>query len=120
MARLTRTQINTMTGKIDHEMDDDTDKVQNVAKKRKREQIAAQSNDNKAMTNRSKATHVNKKKKNAKLMLREKINNEAPINEFVANEIVLASIPGYAPWPARILEMSGQTVVVEFLGTGQM
>lgn len=35
------------------------------------------------------------------------------------DEIVLATVPGYAPWPGRVIEINGQTVQVEFFGTGE-
>lgn len=47
-----------------------------------------------------------------KLTVKEKIHNESPDNEFMPNEIVLATIPGFCPWPARILELAGQTIIV--------
>lgn len=59
-------------------------------------------------------------KRNNKLSLKEKIHNESPMNEFMVDEIVLCTIPGYAPWPARIKEIINQTIFVEFFGTGQM
>lgn len=51
--------------------------------------------------------------------LKERIITEAPDKEFVLNEIVLASVPGYAAWPARIIDINGQTIHVEFFGTGE-
>lgn len=63
---------------------------------------------------------VKKKSKNSKQMLQERMLSDAPEKEFLSNEIVLASIPGYAPWPARILQISGQTITIAFFGTGQM
>lgn len=54
------------------------------------------------------------------LSLKEKLDMEAPINEFITNEVVFAAIPGFSPWPARILSISGHTIFVEFFGTGQM
>lgn len=58
--------------------------------------------------------------KSSKIQLLERMRTEVPAKEYLINEIVLATIPGYKPWPARILEISGQTIVVEFFGTGQM
>lgn len=55
-----------------------------------------------------------------KLSPSENIRLGAPDNEFVANEIVLAAVSGYAPWPARIIEIIGETIRVEFFGTGEM
>lgn len=71
----------------------------------------------------AKPKNDNKKKKRkstARLRLREKIETASPVNEYVPNEVVLATIPGFAPWPARILNINEQTIFVEFFGTGQM
>lgn len=51
--------------------------------------------------------------------LKERNLNNAPDKEFIINEIVLATVPGYKPWPARIIEIDGQTIRVEFFGTGE-
>lgn len=60
-----------------------------------------------------------KPKRRANLQLQERLLNDVPSKEYLPNEIILATIPGYVAWPARILEMMGQTVLVEFFGTGQ-
>lgn len=52
--------------------------------------------------------------------LQEFIDDRSPVHEFVLNEIVLATVPGYAPWPSRIIKIVGETIFVEFFGTGQM
>lgn len=66
-------------------------------------------------------TKSNSKKGNTKrLKLQERMNLEAPDKEFIINEVVLAVVPGYSAWPARILEISGVTIKVEFFGTGEM
>lgn len=52
--------------------------------------------------------------------LSEKMLRESPGKEFVLNEIVLAAVPGFVPWPARIVEISGETLRVEFFGSGEM
>lgn len=52
--------------------------------------------------------------------IKEKIFNEAPSNEYVQDEIILGTVPGYCPWPARILDIVGDTIVIEFFGTGEM
>lgn len=66
-------------------------------------------------------TQSNSKKGGTKrLKLQERMDLEAPDKEFVINEVVLAVVPGYSAWPARILEISGVTIKVEFLGTGEM
>lgn len=44
----------------------------------------------------------------------------SPADEFIANEIVLATIPGYAPWPACIIDVKGNTYFVRFFGTDEM
>lgn len=54
------------------------------------------------------------------LKLEELIQNESPNNQYIVNEIVLVTIPGYSPWPARILNIVNETISVEFFGTGQM
>lgn len=58
--------------------------------------------------------------KNSKLKLKEKLKNDAPNKEFLVNEVVFATIPGYSPWPARILSINDHTIFVEFFGTSQM
>lgn len=45
---------------------------------------------------------------------------ERPTDEFITNEIVLATIPGYAPWPACIIDIKGNTYFVRFFGTDEM
>lgn len=52
--------------------------------------------------------------------LKEKMTNKAPQNSFLINEIILATIPGFVPWPARVLNITGETIYVEFFGTGQV
>ena len=54
------------------------------------------------------------------MKLEQRINNQAPINELVKGEIVLGTIPGYAPWPARVKEIVNETVFIEFFATGEM
>lgn len=61
-----------------------------------------------------------KTKRVRKLCIQEKILNQSPNNEFMINEVVLCTIPGYAPWAARIREINNQTIFVEFFGTSQM
>lgn len=51
--------------------------------------------------------------------MKERIDSEALDKCFVLNEIVLATVPGYSPWPARIIDIAGATIVVEFFGTGE-
>lgn len=60
------------------------------------------------------------KTRSTRMRLQERIQNESPNKEFIENEIVLATIPGFCPWPARILNITGQTISIEFFGTGQM
>lgn len=66
-----------------------------------------------------KTKNKNLREKN-ELRIEDRIESEAPKNVFIENEIVLATIPGYAPWPARILSINSETIFVEFFGTGQM
>lgn len=54
------------------------------------------------------------------MTLEEKMTNEAPSKSYLPNEIVLATIPGYAPWPAMIKTIIDETIFVEFFGTGQV
>lgn len=58
--------------------------------------------------------------RSSKLKLEERISRLSPKNEFVIGEIVLGTIPGYAPWPARIKNIIEDTVFIEFFGTGEM
>lgn len=53
------------------------------------------------------------------MKLQERLTADVPTKEYIINEVVLAIVPGYAPWPARILNISGQTIFVEFFGTGE-
>lgn len=46
---------------------------------------------------------VSKPRRIKKLTLKEKIQNGAPDNEFMINEIVLATVTGFCAWPARII-----------------
>lgn len=62
----------------------------------------------------------NKKRRVKNLTIKEKIRIEAPDNEYVIDEIVLATIPGFCAWPARIQQIIGETIMVEFFGTGEM
>lgn len=59
-------------------------------------------------------------RKSTKMQIQEHIDNNTPNKQYLADEIILATVPGYAPWPARILTMIGQTISVQFFGTGQM
>lgn len=62
----------------------------------------------------------NKKvRKSSKFIIKEKIRERNPNKEYMINEVVLATVPGYPPWPARILNINGQTIDVEFFGTGE-
>lgn len=60
-----------------------------------------------------------KDRKSSKFTLKERIENENPNKEYVVNEVILATVPGYPVWPARILQIIGQTITVEFIGTGE-
>lgn len=74
----------------------------------------------------AKHTDNGEKKKRApnrtysKLKLEERISRLSPKNEFVIGEIVLGTIPGYAPWPASIKNIIEDTLYIEFFGTGEM
>lgn len=75
----------------------------------------------KAVQEKKQSTPKKKKaEKNFELRLEERIDSKAPKNQFLESEIVLATIPGYSPWPARISYISDETIFVEFFGTGQM
>lgn len=69
---------------------------------------------------------VNEKKKNPKTRkdsrkkLEEKIHNEAPLKQYIEGEIILGAIPGFAPWPARIQKIIGETIYIEFFGSGEV
>lgn len=52
--------------------------------------------------------------------LKCKTDVNKPTDEFFLNEIVLATIPGYCPWPACILGINGETYFVRFFGSGDM
>lgn len=59
-------------------------------------------------------------RKSMKIQLRERMMNEVPVKEFLIDEVILATVPGFVPWPARILNITGQTIMIEFFGTGHM
>lgn len=89
---------------------------------RKRKRIVTENSQktrNESSTNTLSQPKKEKIRKSTKI-LQERILNEAPDRVFLPNEIVLCAIPGYAPWPARILQISGQTITIQFFGTGQM
>lgn len=62
----------------------------------------------------------NEKRRKSQMCLKEKMTIEAPQNNFLIHEIVLATIPGFSPWPARIVNIMDETIHVEFFGTGQV
>lgn len=98
-------------------------KDQRKEKRRKEAEVALVKRLQPETTNdaiREKKVTKIKKSRVKSMHLAEKIQNEAPINYYLKDEIVLATIPGYAPWPARILDIIGETIIVEFFGTGQM
>lgn len=64
--------------------------------------------------------HLGKKHTVVAKILKEKIENESPYNSYLVHEIVLATIPGFVAWPARIKNIIGETIYVEFFGTGQV
>lgn len=59
------------------------------------------------------------KQKKKNFTLKEKVHNESPHFEFIPNEQVLVTIPGYPPWPDRIESVYGATIIVEFFSNGQ-
>lgn len=61
-----------------------------------------------------------KGRKSTKLTLKEKISHDAPYKEYIVGEIILATVVGYPPWPARIIDINGHTLKVEFFGTGEI
>lgn len=67
----------------------------------------------------TKKTSVQRRRPN-RMTLKEIIEYESPLNEYMVNEIVLATIPGFCGWPARIVDIIGETIMVQFLGTGHM
>lgn len=76
--------------------------------------------ENTQNTRNRKRNEYARKTRAAKMHLEERIINESPDKEFIVDELVLATVPGYCPWPARILSITSQTIIVEFFGTGQM
>lgn len=57
--------------------------------------------------------------KSSKILLQELLLIEAPTRQFLVAEVVLATVPGFCPWPSIILSITGQTILIEFFGTGQ-
>lgn len=72
------------------------------------------------MANESTQIKKNIQRRKVKYSLKEKIERGAPSNEYMTNEIILATVPGFCAWPARIKHISGETIHVEFFGTGQI
>lgn len=114
---------------VDNEVCIVTQSIDNVSKKRKfNEMTDNESSGSKKNGLPEKHVKVHqkgptRKKRNMKRQcnnLKEKIFNEAPGNEFMKDEIVLGTIPGYCPWPARIVNIVGETIFIEFFGTGEM
>lgn len=71
---------------------------------------------------RKRETKIEKQKrmrKSTKLLLSEQIDRDSPSRQYLLNEIILTTIPGFVPWPSRILKIDGHTILVEFFGTGQ-
>lgn len=65
------------------------------------------------LTNKTNEQKSKAKKRRENRSLKEKMEDEAPTNVYVPHEIVLATIPGFAPWPARILNIIEYTIFVE-------
>lgn len=59
-------------------------------------------------------------RKDGKKKLEERIKNDAPVNQYIEGEIILGTIPGFAPWPARIQKIIDETIYIEFFGTGEV
>lgn len=77
--------------------------------------------EQKSSTNdRIRVTKKKANRLNKNMKLKEKMNYNAPANEYIMNEIVLAKIPGYSPWPARITAIIGETIHIQFFGTGHV
>lgn len=53
------------------------------------------------------------------MTVKERIDEEALEKRFVLNEIVLATEPGFSARPARVININGATITVEFFGTGE-
>lgn len=90
---------------------------------RKRKRIATDNSQNtgtESNPSKSLPKPVKKKVRKSTKILQERMLNEAPDKEFLPNEIILATIPGFVPWPSRILQISGQTITIQFFGTGQV
>lgn len=51
---------------------------------------------------------------------RKTLQNGGEDEQFIINEIVFATIPGYAPWPAYRIDIQGFTYFVRFFGTDEM
>lgn len=69
---------------------------------------------------RKRETKIEKRtRKSTKLLLIEQIDKDSPSRHYLPNEIILTTIPGFVPWPSRILKIDGHTILVEFFGTGQ-
>lgn len=49
-----------------------------------------------------------------------KIEQKSPCNEFLEGEIILGTIPGFAPWPATMVKIVHETIYIQFFGTGHM
>lgn len=95
--------------------------VKSISNKRKRVAIEDAKNEQiSAPTSHSHTKVKRQGRRSMKMQLQERILNDVPGKEYLMNEIVLATIPGYSPWPARITNITGQTIMIEFFGTGQM
>lgn len=94
-------------------------KINDNAATMKRKRVAANTLPDNLIKGAPTKSMNTKSHRTKKLTLSEKMKNEAPDNEFVIDEIILATIPGFCPWPARIIQIIGETITVEFFGTGQ-
>lgn len=103
-------------------MEDTVDKSRKkIVPKRSRATVTTTENEPHEMNPETQSKVKNKKqvrrepnKKSLKPKTRCRLDNE-----FIINEVVLATIQGYAPWPAYIMNIEGDTYTVRFFGTGE-
>lgn len=94
--------------------------TQTRAMKRKRSEINMKPNNSMSPKKVQNKTHSRARTRTRKLTLAQAIENGSPSNEFVTDEVVLVTIPGFCAWPARIVGILGETLMVEFFGTSQI
>lgn len=94
--------------------------TQTRAMKRKRSEINMKPNNSMSPKKVQNKTHSRARTRTRKLTLAQAIENGSPSNEFVTDEVVLVTIPGFCAWPARIVGILKETLMVEFFGTSQI